>query len=65
MNAAVQAPKHPLYALTTSELSSYRTELEHEIQEISPDAPAAADLRRLLADVLDEQDDRDKIRRSI
>ena len=47
----VQAPKHPLYALTTSELSSYRQELEHEITGISPAAPAAADLCRLLDEV--------------
>jgi hypothetical protein len=58
---AVQAPKHPLYALTTSELSGYRQELEHAIEGISPAAPAAADLRRLLGDVLAEQADRRKI----
>jgi hypothetical protein len=63
--ATIQPPKHPLYALTTSELSAYRAELEHEIREVSADAPAATDLRKLLADVLDEQDDRAKIRQAI
>jgi hypothetical protein len=58
---AVQAPKHPLYALTTSELSGYRAELEHALEGISESAPAAADLRQLLCDVLDEQDDRRRI----
>jgi hypothetical protein len=61
----VQAPKYPLYALTTSELSSYRSELEHEISGISPDAPAAADLHHLLNEVLEEQDDRLKIAKAI
>jgi hypothetical protein len=61
----VQSPKHPLYALTTSELSSYRQELEHEITGISPEAPAAADLGRLLDEVLAEQEDRRKIAKAI
>ena len=58
---AVQAPKHPLYQLTTSELDRYRRELEHEIQDVSPGAPAVADLSRLLGEVLSEQDDRRRI----
>jgi hypothetical protein len=61
---AVQAPKHPLAQCTTFELRDYRAELEHEIQEVSPDAPAAADLRRLLDDVLREQEARRRLRRA-
>jgi hypothetical protein len=61
---AVQAPKHPLHQLTTYELRDYRAELEHEIQGISPDAPAAADLRKLLDDVLREQEARRRLRRA-
>lgn len=59
------APKHPLYALTTGELSRYKTELEHEISGISPGAPATADLRRLLLDVLEEEEDRARLRRAV
>jgi hypothetical protein len=61
---AVQAPKHPLHALTTYELRDYRRELEHAVERIAPGAPAAADLRRLLDDVLAEQEERQRIRRS-
>jgi hypothetical protein len=60
----VPTPKHPLYALTTSELSAYKAELEHEVQDVSPDAPAAADLRRLLDEVLREQEERARIARA-
>jgi hypothetical protein len=63
--ATVTPPKHPLHQLTTGELSRYKAELEHEISDISPDAPAGADLRRLLAEVLDEEQDRAKIRQAI
>lgn len=62
---AVPKPKYPLHACTTSELSKYRAELEHEIAEHSPTAAVVDDLRRLLADVLDEEADRESIRRAI
>lgn len=54
-------PKHPVYQLTTSELTRYRRELEHAVTGISPDAPAQTELRRRLAVVLAEQDEREKI----
>jgi hypothetical protein len=63
--ATVAPPEHPLHQLTTGELSRYKAELEHEISGISPDAPAAAGLRRLLADVLAEEDDRARIRQAV
>jgi hypothetical protein len=54
-------PKHPLYALTTYELRDYRRDLEHVIEATSADAPAQADLRRKLAEVLGEQESRAEI----
>jgi hypothetical protein len=57
-------PKHPVHALTTSELSAWRRELEHAIQGLSPDAPSRADLRRKLDEVLKEQADRRRIQQA-
>jgi hypothetical protein len=59
--AAVDQPPHPIHALTSYEISRYRRELEHAIQGISPDAPVQADLRRKLAEVTAEQDQRAKL----
>jgi hypothetical protein len=50
-----------MHALTTTEISRYRRELEHAIQGISPDAPVQADLRRKLDAVLAEQTSRERI----
>ena len=49
----LRQPEHPVYALTTYELASYRR--EH--------APASDLARRLLAEVLAEQADRAEIAR--
>jgi hypothetical protein len=57
-------PRHPVYALTTSELSAWRRELEHVIEGLSPDAPSLADLRRKLGEVLAEQEERRRIRQA-
>jgi hypothetical protein len=54
-------PKHPLYALTTYELTNRRRELEHAIRGISPGAPVEAALRRALNAVLAEQEDRARL----
>jgi hypothetical protein len=62
--SALPTPKHPLHALTTSELEKYRVELEHEIAGHPPTAAVVDDLRALLADCLGEQDQRARIRRS-
>jgi hypothetical protein len=55
---AAPQPPHPVPRLTTSELNAYRRDLERAIKGTSPEAPAVADLRRRLAEVLAEQDDR-------
>ena len=54
----VAVPKHLVHALTTYELRGYRRDLERAIRGIAPDAPVQADLRRKLAAVIAEQDDR-------
>ena len=62
--AAVAPPKHPLYALTTSELSGYRRELENAIaycDGMDPVPQARGDLQARLDDVIAEQDDRTKL----
>jgi hypothetical protein len=56
--AAVNPPRHPLYALTTYELRDRRRELEHAIKGIAADAPIQADVRRALDAVIAEQEDR-------
>jgi hypothetical protein len=56
--AAVGPPKHPLYALTTSELKDRRRKLERAIKGIAADAPIQADMRRALDAVIAEQEDR-------
>jgi hypothetical protein len=56
--ATVDQPKHPIYALTTGEISRYRRELERAIAGIAPDAPVQADLKSRLGAVLSEQEQR-------
>jgi len=45
-------------------LRDRRRELEHAIEDIAPDAPVQADLRRQLDAVLAEQDDRVRLARA-
>lgn len=62
--ASVAPPKHPLYALTTSELSGHRRELEDAIAScdgMDPVPQARGDLQARLDDVIAEQDDRTKL----
>ena len=62
--AAVAPPKHPLYALTTSELSGHRRELESAIaycDGMDPVPQARGDLQARLDDVMAEQDDRTRL----
>jgi len=57
----VELPKHPLYALTTSELSDQRRQLELAIGScdgMDPVPSARKDLQGRLDDVIAEQDDR-------
>ena len=60
----VQQPKHPLYALTTSELADQRRQLERAIayyDGMDPVPQARSDLRARLNDVIAEQDDRTRL----
>jgi hypothetical protein len=60
----VEPPKHPMHALTTSELSGYRRELEGAIaffDRQDPVPPARTRLQARLDEVLAEQDDRARI----
>jgi hypothetical protein len=62
--ATVQEPKHPLYALTTSELSAHRRQLENAIayyDGMDPVPQARGDLQARLDDVIAEQDDRTRL----
>jgi hypothetical protein len=62
--AIVAQPKHPLYALTTSELSGHRRQLEDAIayyDRMDPVPQARGDLQARLDDVIAEQDDRTRL----
>jgi hypothetical protein len=62
--ATVQQPKHPLYALTTSELSAHRRQLENAIayyDGMDPVPQARGDLQARLDDAIAEQDDRTRL----
>jgi hypothetical protein len=52
---------HPLGQLASFELRNLRAELESALADVAPDTSAAADLRRQLADVAAEEDDRRRI----
>jgi DNA-binding transcriptional regulator/RsmH inhibitor MraZ len=54
----VEPPEHPLYALTTYELSRYRRELEHTLKALPEHAAVRELLRGKLAEVLAEQESR-------
>ena len=55
------ATTHPLGQLATFELRALRAELEDALAEVAPGTPAYTDLRRQLADVAAEEDDRRRI----
>ena len=62
--ATVALPKHPLYALTTSELSGHRRQLESAIATcdgMEPVPQARGDLQARLDDVIAGQDDRTRL----
>ena len=62
--ASVAQPKYPLYALTTSELSRHRRELEDAIAScdgMDPVPQARGDLQARLDGVIAEQDDRTRL----
>ena len=61
---APDLPKHPLYAMTTYELSEHRRQLEQAIglfDRQPPVPPARARLQARLDDVIAEQDDRRRL----
>jgi hypothetical protein len=61
---SVQQPKHPLFALTTSELTGHRRQLENAIaycDKMDAVPQARGDLQARLDDVIAEQDDRAKL----
>jgi hypothetical protein len=60
----VDTPKHPLYALTTYELTYYRRRLENALAFLDKQDSVPvirADLQTALDKVIAEQDDRAKI----
>ena len=60
----IDTPKHPLYALTTYELSYYRRRLENAIAYLDKQDPVPAiraDIQAALGKVIAEQDDRARI----
>jgi hypothetical protein len=60
---ATPQPPHPLGALTTTELSRYRRELERAVSDKTiGSAPIAADLKTKLDEVLNEEVQRAQIR---
>jgi hypothetical protein len=59
--AHVDPPPHPLPALTTSELSWYRTELEDALAAVPGPSPAGGQLRQQPAEVHAEQQSRTRI----
>jgi hypothetical protein len=50
-----------MYALTTYELRNYRRELEHSLKTLPEHAQVRALLRERLAEVLSEQDSRNRL----
>jgi hypothetical protein len=61
-SVTAEQPEHPVYQMTTYELSNYKRDLERQIEGL-PES-ARADLRERLAAVLAEQDERRRIRRA-
>jgi hypothetical protein len=55
-------PAYPPAAMTTTELTNRRQDLEHTLTTSPDDAPGHAILRRQLDEVIAEQDERTQIR---
>ena len=62
---SVPQPPHPVGALTTSELSRYRSDLEHALQAQRGADPSRGVIQARLAEVLTEQDDRRRSARPV
>jgi hypothetical protein len=62
--AAIDQPKHPLHALTTSELRDYRKRLESALASFSTKVPvsqARDQLQDALDNVIAEEEDRKRL----
>jgi hypothetical protein len=57
----VPEPAHPLHALATFELTSYRRDLERALADLPAAAPARGIVQGKLAEVQAEQDSRTRI----
>ena len=60
----IEQPPHPMQALTTYELRNYRRKLEQSLGALPEDLAARVILRRRLAQVLAEQDSRNRLHRA-
>ncbi len=60
----IEKPKHPLYALTTYEITRYRRELEHALRTLPGHTEVRALLQQRLADVLAEQEARAQLQQA-
>ena len=58
---AIEQPPHPMHSLTTYELKNYRRELEHALKTIPEHAQVRELLQQRLAEVLAEQDSRNRL----
>jgi hypothetical protein len=59
----MQQPPHPMPQLTTYELRDYRHELEHALKTLPDHATVRAQLQARLAEVLAEQESRNRLQR--
>jgi hypothetical protein len=60
----IEQPPHPMQALTTYELRNYRRELEQSLGTPPEDLAVRVILRQRLAQVLAEQDSRNRLHRA-
>ena len=58
---AIEQPPHSMHSLTTYELKNYRRELEHALKTIPEHAQVRELLQQRLAEVLAEQDSRNRL----
>ena len=61
---AIEQPPHPMHSLTTYELKNYRRELEHALKTIPEHAQVRELLQQRLAEVLAEQNSRNRLRQA-
>jgi hypothetical protein len=61
LEMAIEQPPHPMHSLTTYELKNYRRELEHALKTIPEHAQVRELLQQRLAEVLTEQDSRNRL----